>query len=98
MAESMQKAHLPIALQYFETFLGYAVAIVTGVYLLRGENWARWLYVYWSGLVFVLSLMNDGLHIGPFVALLINGVIIFLLMRPPAADYFRGQSTNRFLR
>src|SRR5262245_40052626 len=75
--EAMQKARLPIAMQYFESFLGYAVAIVAGVYLLRGENWGRWLYIYWTGLSFVLSLMNDGFQITPFVFLLVNGVIIF---------------------
>lgn len=97
LAESMERAHLPVAMQYLESFLGYAVAIVAGVYLLRGENWARWLYVYWAGLSFALALMNDGLQIRPFVFLLLNGVLIFLLMRPPAADFFGRKPTGRFL-
>ena len=96
--EAMAKAHLPIALQYFETFLGYAVAIVVGINLLRGENWARWAFLYWTGFSFVLDLLNAGFHIDPFIFLLINGVIIFLLMRSPAQEFFRPGRPTSLLR
>src|SRR5471032_3399159 len=70
LRESMEKARLPVAMQYFETFLGYAVIIAVGVYLLRGENWARWAFIYWTGFSFVLSIMNDGFRLDPFIYLL----------------------------
>jgi hypothetical protein len=98
LREAMEKAHLPIALQYFETFLGYAVVFVVGVNLLRGENWARWAFIYWTGFSFVLSILNDGFRLDPFIFLLINGVIIALLMRSPAAEFFRPNQRSGLLR
>ena len=89
LRESMEKARLPVAWQYFETFLGYAVVIAGGILLLRGENLGRWLLIYWAGFSFVLALVNNGMTIDPFVFLLINAVMILLLMRSPAAEYFR---------
>jgi len=98
MRESMEKAHLPIALQYIETFLGYAVAIVVRINLLRGENWARWAFVYWAAFSFLIWIMNDGFRLDPFIFLLINGVMIALLMRSPAAAFFRPNQAGGLLR
>ena len=98
MYEKMQKAHLPVALQYFETFLGYAAVIVAGTFLLRGENLGRWIFIYWAGASFVLALLNDGVTLDPFVFLFLNAVMIFLLMRSPAAEYFRPKHSSGLLR
>ncbi len=98
LRESMEKARLPVALQYFETFLGYVVAIAAGIFLLRGENLGRWLLIYWAGFSFVLALVNNGFTIDPFIFLLINAVLIFLLMRSPAAEFFRPNQPGGLLR
>ncbi len=98
LRESMEKARLPVALQYFETFLGYAVAIAAGIFLLRGENLGRWLLIYWAGFSFVLALVNSGLAIDPFVFLFVNGMMIYLLMRSPATEFFRPDKREGLLR
>ena len=96
--EALAKARLPVALQYLETFGSYAFVLAAGIYLLRGENWARWAFVYWSGASFLFSILNEGFRLAPFVLLLINGIVIFLLVRSPAAEFFQADQPRGLLR
>ena len=64
------------------------LAIVAGVFLLRGRNWARWLALAWMGYHVILSafhaLPEFAIH---FVLLMVIG---WALLRPPANRYFSG--------
>ena len=64
------------------------LAIVSGAFMLRGQNWARWLALVWIAFHVVLSafraLPEFGIHC------LFLGIIGWLLLRRPAAQYFRG--------
>ena len=68
-------------------FIIRLIAIIGGVFLLKGHNWARWLVLAWMAFHVVVS----GFHALPeflmHAFLLI--VIAFILLRPPASDYFR---------
>lgn len=63
------------------------LAILSGAFLLRGRNWARWLTVAWMAFHVVLSV-----HMLP--ALLIHCLflvlIVWFLFRRPSARYFQG--------
>jgi hypothetical protein len=63
------------------------VAIVCGVYMLRGRNWARWLAMVWIGFHVVISVFH------PFPQLAIHGLVFavfaYVLFRPAATVYFR---------
>lgn len=60
-------------------------ALVGGIFLLRGRNWARWLLVAWMALHVVLSAGQPG----PLAAhLVIFGLITLLLFRPSTAAHF----------
>jgi hypothetical protein len=64
------------------------LAIVSGVFMLRGSNWARWLLLAWLAYHVILS----GFHT-PF-ELVVHGVLLavvaYFLFRPQASAYFRG--------
>lgn len=64
------------------------LAILSGVFMLRGHNWARWLALLWMAFHVILSAS------GPFRPLAIHclffAVIAWFLLRPVAARYFRG--------
>jgi hypothetical protein len=64
------------------------LAIVCGVFMLRGSNWARWGLLAWIAYHVILS----GFH--SLSQLLVHGllfaVIAWLLLRPQASAYFRG--------
>ena len=60
-------------------------AIVGGVYVIRGRNWARWLLAVWMVFHVAISIGQPK----PFVAhLAIFGFIAFLLFRPGASEFF----------
>ena len=62
-------------------------AIVCGVFLLRGHNWARWLALAWIAFHVVVSAF----HTWPELAIhcLFCAVIAWLLFRPESGRYFR---------
>lgn len=68
-----------------------AIAVVAGVYLLRGARWARWLMLAWIAfhvVAFALNSVWDGL---PHLVLLL--VVGYFLLGPPTAKYY--QRTHR---
>ena len=46
--DMMAKNPLPVPVQYARSYLGLLVMVVSGVAMLKGANWARYLYVIWS--------------------------------------------------
>jgi hypothetical protein len=75
-------------------YLGLAVAIVSGIFILTGKNWARWLYVLWCtmGLAYALTTLPDPLPLIP--GALKTAIIAFVLFRKPANLFFsRGSAT-----
>src|SRR6266511_1765744 len=64
------------------------LAILCGVFMLRGSNWARWLLVVWMGYHIALSVLHSPLQL--FVHSLLLAVILYFLFRPQASMYFRG--------
>ena len=62
-------------------------AILSGLFILRGQNWARWAALAWIAFHVILSTF----HAFPELAIhcLFCAVIAWLLFRPAAARYFR---------
>jgi len=64
------------------------LAIVGGVYTLRGANWARWLLLAWIAYHVYLSAFHAVSEVMVHAALM--GVVAYVLFRPQASAYFRG--------
>ena len=61
------------------------LALITGVFMLRGLNWARWLAIAWMAFHVAISypvLRQIAMH-----SLLLGG-IVWLLFRPDSRRYF----------
>ena len=74
----------------FETTLVEAVrltAVVSGIYMLRGKNWARWLAVAWIGFHVILSAFHTILQLG--IHIVFCAILVYFLFRPTATRYFR---------
>lgn len=73
-------------------FLVELVVIVSGVFVLRGANWARWLGVAWIGAHVVISFLNSWGQVA------IHALILFLLacflFRPESNAYFRKRESK----
>ena len=63
------------------------LAVVGGIFLLMGHGWARWLLLAWLALHVVVSAFQSWSQCMAHVVLLI--VVAYLLLKPPASDYFR---------
>ena len=55
------------------------IAVVAGVYLLRGHNWARWLALAWMGFHVVLSFFHTLLEFAMHA--LFFAILAYLLFR-----------------
>ena len=80
-----------IAAEHYETVwiaAVHALAIVAGVFMLRGDNWARWLAIAWMAFHVAISIGH------PLKLLLIHAAFLvlfawFLFFAIEARAYFR---------
>lgn len=68
------------------------VAVVVGVFLLRGRNWARWLAVAWIGFHVVLSVFVNIRQVA--VHAVLAALIVWLLFRQGTASWFQPPSAE----
>jgi hypothetical protein len=92
--ELMAKSPVPIPLQYVMMYVGLLISIVAGIAMLKGQNWARFLYVIWSAIGFVIGIATS-----PMKAMMIPGLVMFVLItiflfRPEANEYFSPKGTK----
>jgi hypothetical protein len=86
--ETIAKNSIPAPMDYLMTFTGAIILIVSGIFMLRGANWARLLYICWGAFNLVIALFTS-----PAKSTLIPGVVLYLivvffLLRPKASAYF----------
>jgi len=67
------------------------LAIVGGVFMLRGHNWARWLAVGWIAFHAVLSYFHSWPELVVHTLLFVG--FAYFLFRPQATKYFRAART-----
>jgi hypothetical protein len=65
-----------------------ALALISGVFMLYGFNWARWLLVVWAGYHITLSALHSSLEL--LVHSLLFAVILYFVFRSQSSAYFRG--------
>jgi hypothetical protein len=63
------------------------LAVVGGIFVLRGRSWARWLLIIWLAYHVVLSAFHSRSELMFHAALL--AVISWVLFRPIASPFFR---------
>jgi hypothetical protein len=68
------------------------VAILCGVYMLRGHNWARWLAMAWIAFHVILSAL--GMLPGLAIHGLFSVILAYLLFRPTSGRYFRAATAK----
>jgi len=69
------------------------LAILSGVFMLRGSNWARWLLLVWLAYHVILSGFHSLSELAMHSVLLC--VVAYFLFRPQASAYFRGAGTAK---
>jgi hypothetical protein len=68
------------------------IAIVGGVFLLKGAGWARWLLLVWLGFHVVISALNSLSEAVPHLVLLV--VVGYFLLGSPTSEYFKSAQAD----
>jgi uncharacterized membrane protein len=68
------------------------VAVVGGVFLLKGRNWARWLMLGWLGFHVGVSAFHSLSDCIAHAALLL--VVAYFLLTPPDSQYFQASPSK----
>jgi hypothetical protein len=74
--------------EYVWILLVRILAIVSGVFILRGSNWARWLALAWIAFHVAISFLDSWQKVAMHGLILV--LFAYLLFRPEASAYFRG--------
>jgi hypothetical protein len=88
--ELMAKSPVPLSAQYVITFAGLLISIVSGIFMLKGANWARMLYIIWGAIGFVFALGTSPAKLMLIPGFLVYAIFVFFLLRPKASAYFNG--------
>jgi len=81
------KAQHPFQYDIIWVGLVRLIAIVCGVYMLRGHNWARWLALAWIVYHVILSAFHMLSELA--IHILLCAILAYFLFRPTATRYFR---------
>jgi hypothetical protein len=68
------------------------LAIVCGMYMLRGKDWARWLSMAWIAFHVILSFFHSMWQVAVHALVLI--VLAVVLFRPAANQFFRPRAPD----
>lgn len=63
-----------------------AIAIVAGIFLIKGRNWARWLVLLWLAFHVIVSAVNS--LSGSLAHLVLLLVVAYFLLTPPDSKFF----------
>ncbi len=85
------KAQHPLQYDIIWVGLLRLIAIVCGVYMLRGHNWARWLALAWIVYHVILSAFHALSELA--IHSLFCAILAYFLFRPTATRYFRAART-----
>jgi hypothetical protein len=86
---------VPLSVQMPFVLLASCLMVASGSFMLRGANWARMLYIWWSPLGLVMTLLNFGLSPVFFGGVLKVGVEVFFLTRRKSVLFFQGNNNPR---
>lgn len=77
--------------KHWMVHLSRSAQIIAGVFILYGQNWARWLLVVWLAFHVVVGALHSRVQLLTHLVFFLVG--LFFLFRPAAAAYFRRPKT-----
>lgn len=86
--ELMARSPIPMPIQIAMSYAGLLVTFVCGIAFLKGQNWARYLYVGWSVVGFIVGFATSPMKFSMIPGFVFVLVIAFFLFRPKATRFF----------
>jgi cytochrome c-type biogenesis protein CcmH/NrfG len=84
----LAKNRLPVTIQKISGLLGLLVLFVSALFMRDGVAWARWLFLGYSVLGFVVTIVNMGFTLKVLVGLLVYVVFAVLLLEKNSSAFF----------
>jgi hypothetical protein len=84
--EMIAKNPIPTPVQHLTLFTGVIISMVSAIFMLRGANWARLLYICWGAFSLVIAFFTSPAK--PILGIVFYLVVVFFLLRPKASAYF----------
>lgn len=93
LAKQIMDFRGPSPLHYDVMGIGliHLIAVLCGVYMFRGHDWARWIAIAWMAFHVIVSAFNSTREL--ILHSLICAILAYFLFRPTAARYFRPAGT-----
>jgi len=88
--ELLAKSPIPAPIQYVMMFVGLFVSIISGIGLLKKQNWARFLYAIGGVFGFLINFLTSPMKAAMIPSFIVFIVIVFFLFRPASNKYFIG--------
>jgi len=80
---------LPVEVHLGHGLIGSIVWIVSGVFMLRGKNWARWLALFWGLTALLLTFIVAGFSLSFYLKSVTYLLMLYLLTRRRCLAYFQ---------
>ncbi|MDR3157921.1 MAG: hypothetical protein LBU11_02695 [Zoogloeaceae bacterium] len=84
----MALSPIPVPLQIAMGYAGSLITVASGIAMLKGRNWARFLYVIWRAVDIVIALLTSPMNMMLVFGVVFYLIITFFLFRPAANAYF----------
>src|SRR5207245_383593 len=84
----ISKSPIPVPVQYAMIYVALLIMLVSGVAMLKGQNWGRWLYVIGTAAGFLIGIITSPLKEAMIPGFVVFVVVSFFLFRPKANQYF----------
>jgi len=75
--------------EYFGILVVRLIAVIAGVYVLRGNDWARWLSIAWIAFHLAISIFHTKEGVAVHAVVLITFTVLLFL--PASNRYFRSR-------
>jgi hypothetical protein len=84
--EIISKNPIPTRVEHLTSFSDVIISTVCAIFMLRGANWARLLYIWWGAFSLVIAVSTSPAK--PIPDIVFYLVVVFFLVRPKASAYF----------
>jgi cytochrome c-type biogenesis protein CcmH/NrfG len=85
---TLAKNRLPVTIQKLSGLIGLLVLFVSALFMRDGVAWARWLFLGYSVLGFVITIVNMGFTLKVLVGLLLYVVFAVVLLEKNSSAFF----------
>jgi hypothetical protein len=87
--ELMSKSSIPINVQIIVMYAGLLITLVSGIAMLKRQNWARFIYVGWRIITSIIIIATLPMKVLIIPSIIVFLIVVYFLFQPKANDYFK---------